>query len=262
MITASGPVTISGSVNIGYGNLTDTGTGTAIVSGNITGYSSTTPGLLEGQIDADIDLTGSPSDPIYGEDVVLSPVMAETYTNAPASSVQPTADHTWAEDDEWVYTGEIYVAPSVANPAYGYLSFWAYEEDKSALSIDGDQLWTTTDFDGGNHAEVTLTPGWHTFDLRVASNSAVAGGDIPDEEDPESASCIGSIAGPTIPWPTAPMPTITSCRRTTAAAICSGSAAIRAGSPWMAPAPWSCREPTAITELPRSSRDCCWWAAN
>ena len=82
VITASGPVTLSGSVNIGYGNLTDTGTGTAIVSGNITGYSSTTPGLLEGQIDADIDLTDPPQI-AYGEDVVLSPVMAETYTNSP-----------------------------------------------------------------------------------------------------------------------------------------------------------------------------------
>jgi autotransporter-associated beta strand protein len=182
-LTGSGLVNISGNINLGYGSLTDTGSGQALVSGNISGFSDTTPGLLEGQLNADINSTDQP-DPAYGVDVVLSPVMGETYEDNPVASIQPTTDHQWASPDEWVYTGQIYVAPSVSNPNYGYLSFWAYEDDNSSLSIDGTRLWSSTEFDGGNHVEVTLTPGWHNFDLRVASSSPQAGGRIPDEENP------------------------------------------------------------------------------
>ncbi len=182
-ITGSGPVNISGDINLGYGNLTESGSGAAVVSGNISGNSDTAAGLVEGQLDADIDTT-SPPNPAYGGDVVLSPVMGETFTDSPASSIQPTSEQTWASPDEWVYEGLIYVAPSVDDPTHGYLSFWAYEDDNSSLRIDGNLLWSSSDFDGGNQAEVKLTPGWHNFDFRVASSSSAAGGLIPDEEDP------------------------------------------------------------------------------
>jgi fibronectin-binding autotransporter adhesin len=197
-ITGSGSVSISGDVNLGYGNLTDSGSGAALVSGNISGNSDTAPGLLEGQLNADIDTTSQPN-PAYGEDVVLSPVMGETFTDSPASSIQPTSDHAWASPDEWVYQGLIYVAPSVDDPTHGYLSFWGYEDDNSSLSIDGNQLWSSTDFDGGNHVEVTLTPGWHTIDIRIASSSSTAGGLIPDEEAPGEGFLYRVDTGPNDP---------------------------------------------------------------
>ena len=197
-ITGSGPVNISGDVNLGYGNLTDSGSGAALVSGNISGNSDTAPGLVEGQLNADIDTTSQPN-PAYGEDVVLSPVMGETFTDSPASSIQPTSDHTWASPDEWVYQGLIYVAPSVDDPTHGYLSFWGYEDDNSSLSIDGNPLWSSTDFDGGNHVEVTLTPGWHNIDFRIASSSSTAGGLIPDEEAPGVGFLYRVDTGPNDP---------------------------------------------------------------
>ncbi len=162
-----GPITETAFTSIG------SSAGTLTLAGNI---STVTPGLLETQI-GEFDAYADPAsgNPVLGSDFVLDPQMAELKNAVLQSQALPTYEHLWTEYDTWIYSGQIYF-PNYNNTGFGTLSFARNVDDTALLRIDG-VAYPSSSVYGATTATgpITLSTGWHSFDLRLANLVGVGG---------------------------------------------------------------------------------------
>jgi autotransporter-associated beta strand protein len=154
LTSSSGSLTKSGTGTLTLcGNNTYTGN-TAITAGTIK-LGATPAGLSEGRIDAYFDTTNSNP----AASIQLSTRMANT-----ALSSTETAK-------TYVYTGYI-------NNSGGSSVTWKFAEnydDALRLYIDGAQVLNDTQWNVQTTGNYTLTPGLHSFELRLGDNGAPNG---------------------------------------------------------------------------------------
>src|SRR5262249_45106302 len=106
-------------------------------------------------------------------DVVSDPFMGET--SGGSQPIGPTSSHTWANNDTWIYTGEVYF-PNANGDGTGTLSFAKSIDDSTLLIIDGtmyinDIVW----YQPVSSGPITLSQGWHSLELRFGNGGGGAG---------------------------------------------------------------------------------------
>jgi fibronectin-binding autotransporter adhesin len=151
LTSSSGSVTKSGTGTLTfYGNNTYTGN-TAITAGTIK-LGATPAGLSEGRIDAYFDTTNTNP----AASIQLGPQIAGTSSGA---------------NQTYVYTGYI------NNPGSSDVT-WTFAEnydDAVSLKIDGSQVLYSTMCNDQTAGTLTLTPGVHSFELRLGGSGTPNG---------------------------------------------------------------------------------------
>jgi autotransporter-associated beta strand protein len=171
----AGALTLTGAIATNTSNLTVTGTGDTTLSGVISGAAFVS-GLLESQVNVANDFT-DPGAAALGSDIVLSPQMAEVSNVQNGAPALPTIQHTWTDNDTWIYSGQIFF-PNYNNTGKGTLSFAKSVDDSTLLRIDGqpyisDTSWTNSIGTG----PITLPTGWHNIEIRFGNGGGGAGAD-------------------------------------------------------------------------------------
>jgi autotransporter-associated beta strand protein len=209
----TGTLNLSGNIATGGFGLTFSGAGNTSATGVISG-SAFSPGLLEGQVKANLSLNGTgadvaPPDPTLGTDITLNAFMAEVAggnNGSDAGNYAPTTSHIWTGSNTWVYQGQMFV------PAPGQIAFAKSIDDDTLLKIDGNVVlsngsWNTPLGTG----VLNLTPGWHNVDFRFANGGGGAGANNGGGGGWSGIYGFGywvpSLPGlPNAPTPTAPNP--------------------------------------------------------
>src|SRR5262249_43813354 len=97
------------------------------------------------------------------------PLMGETAAGG-SGATQPQASHIWAQNETWVYTGQVNV------PASGQISFGENVDDSVLLKIDGNTVLNDGSWNTPTTTNVlNLTPGWHTTGVGFANGGGGAG---------------------------------------------------------------------------------------
>src|SRR5262249_19304989 len=123
--STAGTLTLTGAVASNFG-LTFAGAGNTVVNGAVSGQ-TLVPGLSGGRISTNAFDTTTPNP---GGLFTLTPLMGETAAGG-SGATQPQASHIWAQNETWVYTGQVNV------PASGQISFGENVDDSVLLKIDG-----------------------------------------------------------------------------------------------------------------------------
>jgi fibronectin-binding autotransporter adhesin len=161
-INVSEPVTINGSGPTGGGAIE-----------HITASLNMTPGLEEGQIDAQNNWNVAQTNP--DQDTQQEPLMGETDTVENGGAYYPTSSHVWADNDTWIYSGDVYFPDSNGNGT-GTLSFAKNIDDSAFLAVNGTTYisngsWITPLSSG----PITLPTGWYPIQMQFANGDFGAG---------------------------------------------------------------------------------------
>jgi fibronectin-binding autotransporter adhesin len=157
-------------VKVGNGTQTWTGAnvyaGTTDINNGTLKVTGTVAGLFEGRVNGGFDL-GQPNP---STSVQLTTRYANIIDNS-FGNTYPATGGAWLDNTTYIYSGFI------NNPTAGNVTYTFAEnfDDSVRLMIDGSQVLFDGAYNNPTFANYTLTPGYHTFELRLGEGGGGVG---------------------------------------------------------------------------------------
>jgi autotransporter-associated beta strand protein len=165
VLTGCGGLTKVGGNTFTLASANNTYLGDTVVSNGTLNVRGAIPGLWEGLV-ANGNNAWDTTNPIPHDSILLSDRWAQSTTSG-GDNVFPG----WGNDTTWGYTGYFHNAAS-SNVVY---TFGKNFDDSGLIEIDGIVLINDTTYSDFVTTNYTLSPGWHTLELRLGQGGGGVG---------------------------------------------------------------------------------------